>query len=173
VALRDELAEGVGEGERVLGVDVDGERGKVDDTGGRFGVDFVEGDVEDGATGFAQVVVWDVGGDPDNFVDRLIATALEGAADGVLTGEEGLGEVSLTMAASGEVSSGRKSRPETRLIFIVESQPGETLRNQPGVGLGGSPLMEMSLFMRMRPRRGQREMETESTPGAARSVSAV
>src|SRR5215472_1060273 len=77
------------------------------------------------------------------------------------------------MAAPGEVSSGRKSRPETKGIFIVESQTGETFRNQAGVGLGGAPLMEMSLFMRMRPRRGQREMATELTPGAARSASAV
>jgi hypothetical protein len=36
-------------------------------------------------------------------------------------------KVLLTMAAPGEVSSGRKSRPETRGIFIVESQAGETL----------------------------------------------
>src|ERR1700728_898682 len=92
VALRDELAEGVGEGERVLGVGVNGEGGEVDDTGGGFGVDFVEGDVEDGAAGLAQVVVWDVGSDADNFVDRVIGTAFKGAADGVLAGEEGLDE---------------------------------------------------------------------------------
>ena len=77
------------------------------------------------------------------------------------------------MAAPGEVSSGRKSRPETRGIFIVESQPGETFRKKAGVGLGGAPLMEMSLLILMRPRSGQPEMATESTPGAARSASAV
>src|SRR6202034_793170 len=54
--------------------------------------DFVEGDVEDGAAGLAQVVVWDVGSDADNFVDRVIGTAFKGAADGVLAGEEGLDE---------------------------------------------------------------------------------
>src|SRR3984957_9080765 len=91
VALRDELAEGVGEGEWVLD-GVNGEGGEVDDTGGGFGVDFVEGDVEDGAAGFAQVVVWDVGSDADNFVDRLIGTAFKSTADGVLAGEEGLDE---------------------------------------------------------------------------------
>src|SRR5580658_60621 len=75
MALRDELAEGVGEGERVLGVGVNG-----------------EGGVEDGAAGFAQVVVWDVGSDADNFVDRLIGAAFKGAADGVLAGEESIDE---------------------------------------------------------------------------------
>jgi hypothetical protein len=60
-----------------------------------------------------------------------------------------------------------------RGIFIVESQPGETFRNQALVGLGGAPLMEMSLLMAIRPRRGQREMATEWTPGAARSAWAV
>ena len=88
-------------------------------------------------------------------------------------GKKVLTKVSLTMAAPGEVSSGRKSRPETRGIFIVESQPGETFRKKAGVGLGGAPLMEMSLLMAMRPRSGQREMATESTPGTARSASAV
>jgi hypothetical protein len=58
-------------------------------------------------------------------------------------------------------------------IFIVESQRGEMFRKKAGIGLGGAPLMEMSLFMRMRPRRGQPEMATESTPGAARRASAV
>ena len=33
--------------------------------------------------------------------------------------------------------------------------------------------MEMSLLILMRPRRGQPEMATESTPGTARSASAV
>jgi hypothetical protein len=47
------------------------------------------------------------------------------------------------------------------------------LKNQAGVGLGGAPLMEISLLILMRPRRGQPEMATESTPGTARSASAV
>jgi hypothetical protein len=64
VALRDELAEGVGEGERVLGIGVNGEGGEVDDPGGGFVVDFGEGDVEDGAAGLAQLAVRDVGGTP-------------------------------------------------------------------------------------------------------------
>src|SRR5580704_15458528 len=88
-------------------------------------------------------------------------------------GKKVLTKASLTMAAPGEVSCGRKSRPETRGIFIVENQPGETLRKKAGVGLGGAPLMEMSLLILMRPRRGQPEMATELTPGAARSASAV
>ena len=70
MALRDELAEGVGEGERVLGVGVNDEGGEVDGLGGGFVVDFVEGDVEDGAVGLAQVVVRDVGGDADDLVAR-------------------------------------------------------------------------------------------------------
>jgi hypothetical protein len=92
VALRDELAEGGGEGERVLGGGVNGEGGEVDDTRGGFVVDFGEGDVENGAAGLAQVVVRDVGGDGDNLVDGLIGTAFKGVADRVLAGEEGVGE---------------------------------------------------------------------------------
>ena len=92
MALRDELAEGVGEGERVLGVGVKGEGGEADDRRGGLVVDFGEGDVEDGAAGLAQVVVRDVGDDADDLVEGLIGTAFKGAADGVLAGEEGLDE---------------------------------------------------------------------------------
>jgi hypothetical protein len=92
VALRDELAEGVGEGERVLGVAVNGEGGEADGPGGGFVVDFVEGDVEDSAAGLAQVVVRDVGDDADDLVDGLIGAAFKGVADRVLAGEEGLDE---------------------------------------------------------------------------------
>ena len=58
-------------------------------------------------------------------------------------------------------------------IFIVESHSGETLRKKAGVGLGGAPLMEMSVLILMRPSSGHPEMATESTPGTARSASAV
>src|SRR5882757_2483626 len=92
VALRDELAEGAGEGERVLGVGVNGEGSEVDGLGGGFLVDFDEGDIEDGAAGLAQLAVRDVGGDADDLVERLIGTAFKGAADGVLAREEGLDE---------------------------------------------------------------------------------
>jgi hypothetical protein len=76
VALRDELAEGVGEGERVLGVGVNGEGGEVYDLGGGFIVDFVEGGVEDGAAGLAEVAVRDVGGDGDDLVSASCAAVL-------------------------------------------------------------------------------------------------
>ena len=92
VALRDELAERAGEGERVLGIGVKDEGGEVDDLGGGFVVDFGEGDVEDGAAGLAQLAVRDVGGDADDLVEGLIGAAFKGAADGVLAGEEGLDE---------------------------------------------------------------------------------
>src|SRR5262249_17033677 len=69
VALRDELAEGVGEGDSVLGITVNHEGGEVDDPGCGLFVDFVEGDVKDGAAGLAQVVVRDVGGQADDFVE--------------------------------------------------------------------------------------------------------
>jgi hypothetical protein len=92
VALRDELAERAGEGERVAGLGVNGEGGEVDDLGGGFVVDCVEGDVEDGAVGLAQIVVRDVGSDADDLIDGLIGTAFKGAADGVLAGEESLDE---------------------------------------------------------------------------------
>src|SRR5580698_3071849 len=88
-------------------------------------------------------------------------------------GKKVLAKVSFTMAAPGEASSRRKSRPETRAIFIVESQPGETFRKKAGVELGGAPLTEMSLLIFMRPRSGQPEMATASTPGTARRASAV
>ena len=84
MALGDQLAEGVGEGERVLCLGVNDEGGEVDSLGGGLVVDYVDGDVEDGAVGLAQVVVGDVGGDADNLVERLIGAALEGAADRVL-----------------------------------------------------------------------------------------
>ncbi len=73
----DDLAEGVGEGERVLGVGVNDEGGEVDEPGAGFVVDFVEGDVEDGAAGLAQIVVRDVGGDADDLVEGLIGAAFE------------------------------------------------------------------------------------------------
>ncbi|MGA8086611.1 MAG: hypothetical protein WCA10_04845 [Terracidiphilus sp.] len=63
VALRDELAEEVGGGERVLGVGVNDKGGEAFDRGGGFAVDYCEGDVEDSAIGLAHVVVRDVGGD--------------------------------------------------------------------------------------------------------------
>ncbi len=62
-------------------------------------------------------------------------------------GKKVFAKVSLTIAAPGDASSGRKSRPETSGIFIVESQPGEMFRKKAGVGLGGAPLMEMSLLI--------------------------
>ena len=68
---------------------MNGEGGEVDDTGGGFGVDLVEWDVEDGAIGLAQVIVWDVGSDADDLVDRLIGAAFKSAADGVQAREEG------------------------------------------------------------------------------------
>src|SRR5579863_7124102 len=77
------------------------------------------------------------------------------------------------MAAPGEVSSGRKSRPAARGIFMVESQPGEMFWKKAEVGLGGALLTEISLLIWMRPRSGHPEMATESTPGTARSASAV
>ena len=173
MALHDELAEGVGESERVLGVGVNDESGEVDDTGSGFSVDCVDGNVEDGEVGLSQVVVRDVRGDANDRVEGLIGTAFKGAADGVLAGEEGLDEGFVDDGGSRRGVLRRKSRTDTRGIFIVESQPGETFRKKAGVGLGGAPLMEMSLFMRMRPRMGQPEMATESTPGVARSASAV
>ncbi len=92
VSLRDELAERVGERERILGVGVNRERSEVDDARSGSGVDFVKGDVEDGETGLAEVVIWDVRGDTDDLVDGLIGAAFKGASDGVFAGEEGLGE---------------------------------------------------------------------------------
>ena len=173
VVLRDELAERVGEGEGVLGFGVNDESGEVDGTRGGFAGDFGDGDVEDWTVRLAQVAVRDVGGDADNRVDGFVGAAFKGVADGVLAGEESFDEGLVDDGAPGDVSSGRKSRPETRRIFMVESQPGETGRNHAGVGLGGAPLMEISLFMRMRPRRGQLATATESMPGMARSASAV
>src|SRR5581483_3656940 len=148
MALCDELAKAFGQGERILGLGVNHEGGEVDNRGGGFAVDFVEGDVEDGAAGLAQVVVSGVGGDAYDFVEGLIGSALKRPADRVLAGEEGFGE-----SIVDDGGSGRKSRPETSGIFIVESQPGEMGRNQPGTGLGGAPLIEMSLFIWMCPRR--------------------
>ena len=173
MALRDELAERVGESERVLGIGVNGEGGEARPPRGGFVVDFGEGDVEDGAAGFTQVVVRDVGGDADNLVEGLIGAAFKGAADGVLAGEKGLDEGFVDDGGSGRRVLRAKSRPETRGIFIVESQPGETFRKKAGVGPGGAPLTEMSLLISMRPRSGQPEIATESTPGTARSTSAV
>jgi hypothetical protein len=46
-------------------------------------------------------------------------------------------------------------------------------KEKAGVGLGGAPLMEMSLLIRIRPRSGQPEIATELTPGTALSASAV
>jgi hypothetical protein len=92
VALRNELAKGVGEGERVLGVGVNGKRGEAHGLGGGFIVDFVKRDVEDRTVRLAQLAVRSVGGDPDDLVDRLIGAAFKGAADGVLAREEGLDE---------------------------------------------------------------------------------
>jgi hypothetical protein len=59
-----------------------------------------------------------------------------------------------------------------RNLHLREPARG-TFRKKAGVGLGGAPLMEMSLLILMRPRWGQPEMATESTPGAARSASVV
>lgn len=92
MALRDEPAERVGEGERVLGVGVDDEGGETDGRGGGVVAELVEGNVKDGGAGLAQVAVGDVAGDSDDFVERLVCSALKGAADGVLAGEEGSGE---------------------------------------------------------------------------------
>ena len=125
MALRDELAQGVGEGERVLGVGVNGEGREVHGLGGGFSVDFSERNVENCAVRLAQVVVRAVGGDADDRVAGFLGTALKGAADGVQAGKKVLTNVSLTTAAPGQLSSKRKSRPETRGIFIVESHPGE------------------------------------------------
>src|SRR5581483_113777 len=92
MALCDELAKAFGQGERILGLGVNHEGGEVDNRGGGFAVDFVEGDVEDGAAGLAQVVVRGVGGDAYDFVEGLIGSALKRPADRVLAGEEGFGE---------------------------------------------------------------------------------
>src|SRR4051794_13338322 len=78
--------------ERVPGVGVNDESGKVHDIRGRFGVDFGEGDVEDRTAGLAQVAVRDVRSDGDNCVDGFIRTALKSVADGVPAGEESLDE---------------------------------------------------------------------------------
>src|SRR5438270_3201235 len=92
MASGDELAEGVGEGERVPGVGVNDESGKVHDIRGRFGVDFGEGGVEDRTAGLAQVAVRDVRSDGYNYVDGFIRTAFKSVADGVPAGEESLDE---------------------------------------------------------------------------------
>ena len=116
---------GVGEGERVLGVGVNGEGGEVDDTGGGFVADFVEGDVEDGAAGLAQVVVREVGGDADNRVDGLIGTAFKGAADGVLAGEVRLDE--------GFVDDGDSRRGVFR-AKVAAGNEGDIHRREPARG---------------------------------------
>ena len=67
-------------------------RGKADGAGSGFIVEPIERDEEDGAVGLAQVVVGDIGDDTDNLVHGLIGAALKGAADGVLSGEEGFDE---------------------------------------------------------------------------------
>jgi hypothetical protein len=99
VALRDELAEGVGEGERVLGVGVKDEGGKALGRGGRFVVDSGEGDLEDGATGLAQVVVRDVGVTPTILLRGRLAPRAKVRPMGSWPGKKVLAKASLTMAA--------------------------------------------------------------------------
>src|SRR6185503_2594001 len=125
VALRDELAEGAGEGERVLGVGVNGESGKVDSLGSGFAVDFVKGDVEDGTVGLAEVIVWDVGDNSENLVDGLIGAAFKGVADGVLAGEESFGE--------GFVDDGGPGRCVFRAKIAARNE-GDLHRREPARG---------------------------------------
>ena len=125
VALRDELAEGAGEGERVLGVGVNGEGGEVDERGSGFVVDFDEGDVEDGAAGLTQLAVRDVGDDGDDLVEGLIGTAFKGAADRVLAREEGLDE--------GFVDDGGSRRGVLR-AKVAAGNEGDLHRREPPRG---------------------------------------
>src|SRR5579863_140004 len=125
MAMRDELPEGVGECEGVLGVSMYNEGGEAFDRGCRFIVDSIEGDVENGAIGLAQVVVRHVGGDADDLVEGSIGAACKGAADGVLAWEEGLGK--------GFVDDGGSRRGVFRAKVAAGNQ-GDLHRREPAWG---------------------------------------
>src|SRR5258708_32730764 len=85
-----------------------------------------------------------------------------------------LTKVWLTMASPGKESVELKSRPLRSCIFIVPSQPGEMVRNQPQVSVGGPALMEIEPFHELPgDMSGQPPIATSLIPGTARGGSAI
>ena len=112
--LRDDLAERVGERQRVLPIGVNHEGGKADGPRRGFVVPFSKGNVEDGAIGRAQVVVRCVGGDADDPVDGLVGAAFKSAADRVLAWEKSFGESLVDDGGSRRVCQRGQSRGPKR-----------------------------------------------------------
>ncbi len=77
MALYDEPAKGVPEGERILRISVNDEGSETDSLGGGLVVDFIKRDVKDGAGGLAQIMIRDVGGDADDLVNGLIGATFK------------------------------------------------------------------------------------------------
>ena len=93
---------------------------------------------------------------------------------GFLPSKYCLAKDSLTIAAPGEMSLGRKSLPSMKGIFIAFIQPGETFINQAPSSIGGAPLIEMELDLKLYPSSsGQSANATVSMPGTFRKWSAT